>query len=123
MTIEALSLNNGLELEQTLEDNLTKPSDTLHTVGSYADHQEQGTNSPPSSPTADNDTAQAVPGLPPGLKCSLLVFLFFSVLVYYLYLTVSFVILGFAFLCHLKHGNFFIPSYVVFLCLSFSLGF
>lgn len=77
MTIEALSLNNGLELEQTLEDILTKPSDTLHTVGSYADHQEQGTNSPPSSPTADNDTAQAVPGLPPGLKCSLLVFLFF----------------------------------------------
>lgn len=117
MTIEALSLNNGLELEQTLEDILTKPSDTLHTVGSYADHQEQGTNSPPSSPTADNDTVQAVPGLPPGLKCSLLVFLFFSVLVYYLYLTVSFVILGFAFLCHLKHGNFFIPSYVVFLCL------
>lgn len=77
MAIEALSLNNGLELKQTLEDILTKPSDTLHTVGSYADLQEQGTSSPPSSPTADNDSAQAVPGLPPDLKCSLLFFVVF----------------------------------------------
>lgn len=102
-----------------------RSSDTLHTVGSYADLQEQGTSSPPSSPTADNDTAQDVPGLPPDLKYSLLVFVVFvfSVLVYYLHLTVSFVILGFAFLCHLKHGNFFIPSYVVFLCVFFILGF
>lgn len=97
MTIIALSLNNGLELEQTLEGILTKSSDTLHTVGSCADLQEQGTNNPPSSPT-DNDMAQAAPGLPLSLKYSLL---FFSVLIYYLQLTVSFVILGFAFLCHL----------------------
>jgi len=78
MTIVAWSLNNGLELEWTLEGYSIKPSDVLTThltlpgpVGSPAHFQNLGTNSSSSSP-ANNETAQAVTDLPLGLKLSFL---------------------------------------------------
>jgi hypothetical protein len=78
MTIVAWSLNNGLELEWTLEGYLIKVSDVLTRhlilsgpVGSPADFPELGSNSP-SSNLANNETAQAVTGLPLDLKLSFL---------------------------------------------------